>query len=205
MPHESIPVTNITPHLWTAEWRTETLDLTPAKVSIFKTPQLPGYYLNVFFYFEKSHRKSITFRLAWHTDPCALTPSSCCRLGGARTSEWVDVPTPADSFSAARFRLEDVTWVGFAQESWIHVVFLLIGATEWCRVERIELGIKLGSRAGMARQVFQRSGRGSLSLSWCQYPRWVRLEHYGGKTETFLLSSLRGAAPSELDTSPPDR
>lgn len=113
-----------------------------------------------------------------------------------------------DAFSVTEciffFSFKYVTGIMRCRNIWFMwlLAFRFFDTSEWCR---IKLGIKLGLRAGMARQVLDRVDRGRFFLSWCQYSRWVRLEHYGEKRETFRLSSARGASVPELSPSPQNR
>lgn len=71
------------------------------------------------------------------------------------------------------------------------------------RAGRICLGMKLGLRAAMARQVLQRVHRGGLLLEW--HLRWGRLDHDGGKDRSALLSPPGDAAASGRSAGSPNR
>lgn len=183
----SLPVTNITSHLWTNRNTFSNTSTTRWLLFWKGSPETSHI----------SARSSLIRALSLHPAPATLEAHWLVR----------EVDASADRWSVFVWRCDLILLrkVGSMRMLVIIIFMNSFSVTEWCTVERIALGIKLGLRAGMARQVFQRSGRDCFLLSWCRYPRWARLEHDGGKKETFVLSSPGGAALSELDTSPQNR
>lgn len=196
-------VTDITTHVWTAAWNKNTW--------FTSTTGLQEVDWIVLFWKSAQETGCIPARL---TPIRALSlPSSSCHLWGALTWEEKSGPVHrplAVSLLPSVFssRACDLDWilqtikldVFDRRSSFVSSYLLRRSDAEW---EKVESGMKLG----LARHVGCPgcSGRGGSPLSWCQRPRWVRLEHHGGKKETFPLSSRGGAALRELHTSPQNR
>lgn len=149
--------------------------------------------------------QEVSVSCAWHRPEWL---QSCCHLGGARAVLSTDTYS---SWKCDIFLISFIYLFFCFARSFLDSISdnssLFILPT-WSDAQWIELGIKVGLRAGMARRWWCWSSRldgGSFCLPWSQWSGWVRLGNYGAEEKTFLLHFLRAAALAQLVPSPPNR